>query len=151
MMKHYLLHTTVAFAPATDMAPGVAEKLKKRPQPPLTSEPETPNRARQLHAADAKESALTKQPPTSAVSRTGRPQAPRAPPELDAYSIGEFCRPHSLTPYLFYKLQREGLAPRVMLVGARKLISAEAAAKWRRARERTAKPRPERGSKQTTI
>jgi hypothetical protein len=72
------------------------------------------------------------------------------PPTLDAYSIREFCRRNSLTAYLFYKLQREGQAPKVMIVGGRKLISAEAAAKWRKARERTATPRPERGSKSKT-
>jgi hypothetical protein len=75
-------------------------------------------------------------------------EAAAAAAELDAYSIREFCRRNSLTPFMFYKLQREGLAPKVMIVGARKFISAEAAAKWRKSRERKATPRPERGGKQ---
>ena len=94
MMKH-LLHTTVVFVPATDMAPGVAEKPKKRR--PLTSEPETPSRARQLHADDAREAGLAEQSPMYG-SPKGRPQQARAPPELFAFSIREFCRLHSLTP-----------------------------------------------------
>ena len=77
------LHTAVAFSPAPDnMAPRVAEKLKKkkRSQPPLTSEPERPTRARQLHADDAEESGLAEHPPTSDGSQKGRPQQARAPP-----------------------------------------------------------------------
>jgi hypothetical protein len=69
---------------------------------------------------------------------------PRTVAELDAYTIREFCRRHMLTPYMFYKLQRDGQAPNVMVVGGRKLISAEAAKRWRKEREQDAKPRPER-------
>jgi hypothetical protein len=52
-----------------------------------------------------------------------------------AYSIQEFCDAHSISRAMFYKLQHGGIAPRVMKVGTRTLISDEAAADWRRDRE----------------
>jgi hypothetical protein len=55
---------------------------------------------------------------------------------IDAMSVPEFCRRHSISVDYFYKLQREDRGPRVMKVGARTLISVDAAAKWRRAQER---------------
>jgi hypothetical protein len=69
--------------------------------------------------------------------RRRKPQA-RAPPAdapADAYSIREFCRRHDISEAFFFKLQAKGLAPAVMNVGARRLISVEAAAAWRRKRE----------------
>ena len=52
-----------------------------------------------------------------------------------AFSIDEFCAAHGISRAMFYKLEDQGLAPRTMRVGVRRLITAEAAAKWRRARE----------------
>jgi hypothetical protein len=57
------------------------------------------------------------------------------PIEPMAYSIAEFCEAHGISVDLYFKLQREGLGPRVMKASARTLISHEAAADWRRARE----------------
>jgi predicted DNA-binding transcriptional regulator AlpA len=54
-----------------------------------------------------------------------------------AFSIHDFCELHSISRAYFYKLVKLGLAPRVMNVGGRKLISVEAAAAWRREREAT--------------
>jgi hypothetical protein len=54
---------------------------------------------------------------------------------LDAYSIHEFCARHGISPQLFYKLKPLGLMPATFNVGTRVLISREAAAAWRRARE----------------
>jgi predicted DNA-binding transcriptional regulator AlpA len=51
------------------------------------------------------------------------------------FSIGEFCRTHGVSRAFFYKLAKEGKAPRIMRLGARRLISQEAAADWRRAME----------------
>lgn len=64
------------------------------------------------------------------------------PPEdaTDAYPIREFCRRHNIAESFFFKLQQQGLGPRIMRVGARVLISKEAAADWRRAREAAAEP-----------
>jgi hypothetical protein len=123
-----LLGTAATFSPPNDAGAAASEAPKLAPAQSPQSCPEEIER------------------PLTGASQRGRPQAPRAPPELDAYSIREFCRRHSLTPYLFYKLQRQGLAPKVMQLGGRKLVSAEAAARWRKARERTATPRPRRGT-----
>ncbi|WP_025037035.1 hypothetical protein [Bradyrhizobium sp. DOA9] len=53
----------------------------------------------------------------------------------DAFSIGEFCSRHRISPQLFYKLKPQGLMPATFKVGNRVLISRESAAAWRRARE----------------
>jgi hypothetical protein len=57
---------------------------------------------------------------------------------VDAYSIDEFCARHRISPQLFYKLKPQGLMPATFRVGARVLISREAAAAWRRERENAA-------------
>ena len=54
-----------------------------------------------------------------------------------ALSIPEFCKAHSISEGFFYKLKKQGEGPREMKVGTRTLISLEAAAEWRRAREGT--------------
>jgi hypothetical protein len=56
--------------------------------------------------------------------------------ETAAFSLPAFCRAHSLSPSLLYKMLRAGQGPRLMKCGARTLISMEAAQAWRRARER---------------
>jgi len=58
-----------------------------------------------------------------------------------AFSIDEFCAAHRLSPEMYFKLKREGRGPREMQVGRRRMISAEAAARWRRQREREAASR----------
>jgi hypothetical protein len=60
------------------------------------------------------------------------------PPQLLAYSIQQFCQLHGISVDFYFKLQRRGLGPRVMDVGARTLISHESAADWRREREQAA-------------
>jgi hypothetical protein len=60
----------------------------------------------------------------------------RGPPL--AFSIAEFCRAHGISESMYFKMRAQGLGPREMSVGTRKLISLEAAAAWRRARERKA-------------
>jgi hypothetical protein len=62
----------------------------------------------------------------------------RGPPpidDFDAFPIAEFCRRHGISPQLFYKLKPQGLMPPTFRLGARVLISREAAAAWRRERE----------------
>lgn len=49
--------------------------------------------------------------------------------DLDAYSIKEFCRRHSISEQMFYK-DRANM-PDEFHVGVRVLISREAAAQWR--------------------
>jgi hypothetical protein len=53
-----------------------------------------------------------------------------------AYSIDEFCFAHGkICRASYYNAKKAGKGPREMRVGARVLISEEAAAEWRRARE----------------
>lgn len=54
---------------------------------------------------------------------------------LEAYTVPEFCAAFRICRASFYNLQKAGQGPRVMRVGARVLISKEAAAEWRKARE----------------
>jgi hypothetical protein len=54
---------------------------------------------------------------------------------VDAFSITEFCRRNRISVQLFYKLKPQGLMPATFRLGARVLISREAAAEWRRERE----------------
>jgi predicted DNA-binding transcriptional regulator AlpA len=67
-------------------------------------------------------------------------QATSTRPRLrHAYSVAEFCQAYGLSAPMFYKLRAKGQAPDVMKVGARTLISVEAADKWRKKLERAAK------------
>ena len=54
--------------------------------------------------------------------------------EADAYTVEEFCRRNRISVQLFYKYP--DLMPASFYVAKRRLISREAAAKWRRAREK---------------
>ena len=53
--------------------------------------------------------------------------------DFDAFTVAEFCARHRISIKLFYKKPTE--MPASFYVGARRLISKEAAANWRRARE----------------
>ena len=75
-------------------------------------------------------------------STTAEADLHRAPPLRLALSIPEFCEAFSISEDFFYKLKRQGKAPRQMKVGARTLISMEAAAEWRREREAAAVAEP---------
>jgi len=58
-------------------------------------------------------------------------------PNFDAYSVDQFCRRHSISVAMFYKMRAQGLAPVEFKVGTRTLISRESAAAWRAERELT--------------
>ena len=55
-----------------------------------------------------------------------------------AYSIKDFCEAHGISRNLFYNLRKQGLAPKLIQLGKRRLISEEAAAEWRRTMENRA-------------
>jgi predicted DNA-binding transcriptional regulator AlpA len=55
-----------------------------------------------------------------------------------AYSFQEFCRLHSISRALLYKLIKAGRGPKILKIGTRSLITAEAAAEWRREMESAA-------------
>ena len=52
------------------------------------------------------------------------------------YSIPSFCQAHGISESFFHQLRTEGRGPRVLKLGARVFITHEAAAAWRRAREK---------------
>ena len=97
-----------------------AYRAMRRPGPPRTDpdavEP-TPHRERQSR------------------SRDERPPIRGLPIATAAYSIREFCAAHRLSESLYFKLRNQGLGPAEMFVGSRRIISFEAAERWRRARE----------------
>ena len=51
--------------------------------------------------------------------------------ENKTHSVEGFCKSHSISVPFFYNLVKEGKGPRLMKVGRRTLISAEAAKDWR--------------------
>ena len=53
----------------------------------------------------------------------------------NAYTIEEFCKSHKISRGTFYNLAKDGRGPVIMKVGSRTIISAEAAADWRRKME----------------
>ena len=61
-------------------------------------------------------------------------------------TIDEFCTSHGVSKPMLYKLWKQGLGPKFMLVGMRRYISVKAATAWMEALERqarSAKARPE--------
>jgi hypothetical protein len=60
----------------------------------------------------------------------------KRPLQTLGFSVAAFCEAHNISIGHFYALKKRGLAPRVMKVGTRTLISDEEAARWRA--ERTA-------------
>jgi hypothetical protein len=55
--------------------------------------------------------------------------------QTQAYTVDGFCEAHNVPKSTYYELKKRGQAPREMQVGRRRLISAEAAAEWRRRME----------------
>lgn len=51
--------------------------------------------------------------------------------EKKSFSIEHFCFAHGISRATFYNLIKRQLAPRLMKVGKRTLITAEAATEWR--------------------
>lgn len=58
--------------------------------------------------------------------------------ERASFSINEFCARNGISRATFYNLKRAGIAPRVMVVLGRQLVSAQAEADWQRDREAAA-------------
>jgi hypothetical protein len=70
-----------------------------------------------------KEKSVTQQPP---------------PAFATAFTISEFCRAHRMSETHYYELKKNGQGPDEMVAGRRRIISFEAAARWRKAREAAA-------------
>jgi hypothetical protein len=47
------------------------------------------------------------------------------------FTVDEFCRHHRICRGTFYNLIKHGRGPRIMKVGARTIVTDEAAADWR--------------------
>lgn len=60
--------------------------------------------------------------------------------QLSAYSPAQFCDVHGIARTTLYALWKEGRGPRIFKVGRRTLISAEAAADWRKRMEDATSP-----------
>jgi predicted DNA-binding transcriptional regulator AlpA len=59
------------------------------------------------------------------------------------FSVSDFCHDHGISRGTFYKLVKAGRGPAIAKIGRRTLISAEAAAAWRRRMEQeAAEPQP---------
>jgi hypothetical protein len=52
-----------------------------------------------------------------------------------AFTVNEFCAAHRISRSKLYLMWGEGIGPRYFNVGTKRLITTEAAADWRRARE----------------
>jgi hypothetical protein len=87
---------------------------------------------------------MTRQEATGRKMAPARPEPATAFDDADAYSIEEFCRRHRISVQAFYKYTE--LMPDTFNVGTRRLISREAAARWRAEREAAATAR-ERATK----
>jgi hypothetical protein len=59
--------------------------------------------------------------------------------DMDAFSIEEFCRRHSISRSTYYLIQSEGTGPDEGHVKNRVVISKESALAWR---QRITKPKP---------
>jgi hypothetical protein len=55
-----------------------------------------------------------------------------------AFTIQEFCDAHRLSRSRYYELRESGLTPVEMVIGRKRLISVEAAERWRREQETAA-------------
>lgn len=55
-----------------------------------------------------------------------------------AFTIKDFCARHGISVPFYYSLRKLGEGPTEMIVGARVLVSYEAAEEWRREREKVA-------------
>ncbi len=64
---------------------------------------------------------------------------------IEATSIASFCKSHGISRATFYNLKQRGQAPKTLLVGRRRLVSADAAAAWRSQME---EPTEQQGDKE---
>ena len=60
------------------------------------------------------------------------------PAYATAFTVEEFCRAHRISGATYYELKKAGQGPDEMAAGRRRIISFEAAARWRKAREAAA-------------
>jgi hypothetical protein len=107
---------------------------ERRPDEQDVPRPTRPTDPATVAAAAGK---FTPTPKSTSVPKPAREQLmPRGPPPpRAAFTIPEFCEAHRFSQAKYYEMKREGWGPAEMSVGRRRLISYEAAERWRRARE----------------
>ena len=49
----------------------------------------------------------------------------------ETYTISQFCEAHNLSRAFFYNLKKQGLAPKIVELGGKRLVTREAAEAWR--------------------
>jgi hypothetical protein len=54
----------------------------------------------------------------------------RPPASRSAFTINEFCAEYRLSRSMLYRLWRDGIGPRFIEIGIKKIITVEAAADW---------------------
>ena len=77
---------------------------------------------------------VTGRKPQMRASTSAKVPPIRGPPTA-VFSVASFCVAHGISESFFYKLKAQGLGPDEMRLGSRILITHEAAARWRTARE----------------
>ncbi|WP_063618920.1 hypothetical protein [Bradyrhizobium sp. th.b2] len=75
--------------------------------------------------------------PRTTTQVTHRKIAKPTDPDADVLSVSEFCRKNNISLQTFYKFIKD--MPETFTIGTRRLISREAAARWRAEREAKAK------------
>jgi hypothetical protein len=58
--------------------------------------------------------------------------------EPQAYTVAGFCESHGISKSALYLMWKDGTGPAYFLVGQRRMVSKESAARWREAREAAA-------------
>jgi hypothetical protein len=96
-----------------------AERAKRKPGAPRLVDPGAIEPIKQGEPAST---APTKTPPI------------RGPP-THLFTIKSFCVAHGISEGFYFKLREQGLGPDEIRLGARVLITHEAAARWRTERE----------------
>jgi hypothetical protein len=114
----------MARAEITGRKPRVSPDRAQRPPGPPRADP------------DAVEPTAHRYPNSRAIAKTPPIRGPPVP--AAAYSIREFCAAHRLSESMYFKLRNQGLGPDEMSIGSRRIISFEAAERWRREREAAA-------------
>src|SRR5262245_9601906 len=82
----------------------------------------------------ARRDEVTGRKPRQSGGREKRRRGP-LPVPTHVFSIPSFCTAHGFSEAFFFKLESQGLGPRLMKVGRRTFITFEAAADWRAQRE----------------
>ena len=122
----------------TGRKPGVSADLIERESGPPAEGDDEPTRQNPSAAQASATLPPIRGPPSRGALRTTAATArPESFDDADAFSVEEFCWRHRISVQVFYKYP--DLMPNSFYVGSRRLISREAAARWRAEREDVAR------------